>query len=58
MGAARREEWKMWWWLWEEPGPGTDCFPWMDFKTLICHHMGVQFSNITRGLFPATQEGV
>lgn len=25
---------------------------------LICHHMHVQFNNITRGLFPATQEGI
>lgn len=46
------------WWLWEEPGAGTGCFAWMGFKSLICHHMGVRFNNITRGLFPVTQEGV
>lgn len=46
------------WWLWEEPRAGTRSFAWMGFKTLICHHMGVQLNNITWGLFPATQVGV
>lgn len=48
----------MWWCLWKEPGAGTSYFTRMGFKTLIYHHMGVQFNNVTWGLFPATQERV
>lgn len=65
MNAARREERKMCWWLWEEPGVGTGCFAWKSFKidmplygcAIQQHHVG-SVSSLPGGSIAWTLEKV